>query len=237
MVKHIVVQLIKFLFIVLPLELLGLIVVAVALIPTLRDRRILQDDLQEQRLSSIFRWFDVGDTIDQKYGLNGDLPYQLRFLDGDIVNPSAFKVWRMRYNWLALRNPLNWFQYNVLGIASNSIKKIESYTNEADGTYFKYIAAGEASDTLQEYLLEVPEVGNWWNAGKRQIIATLKDGTEVREYYVVVLYPKWIKRNGYRLCMRVRVGHKLGHNPLDQPRDRIQWTLTIGLANSYLGKV
>ena len=28
-------------------------------------------------------------------------------------------VFKMRYNWLAIRNPLNWFKYNVLGIKAD----------------------------------------------------------------------------------------------------------------------
>lgn len=107
-IKHLVVYLV----IILPLELIGLIVLLLVLPFLSKDR---------EDLPRLVRWFDnhelytkqdIQDGID---GLAGDIPFRKK---NNIYPYGPYNYLRNlwhRYNWLALRNPLNYFQYKVLG--------------------------------------------------------------------------------------------------------------------------
>jgi len=81
----------KLLVICLPLELIGLILVPIALlIPT-----------YSYRLPTYLRWFDSADWYTGR--------------DTEIIETISVEGFWTRYYWLAIRNPLNYFGYKVLG--------------------------------------------------------------------------------------------------------------------------
>lgn len=187
----------------LPVQLIGIPVVALELLLHLKDKRV--ENCVDQRL--ICKWFDNGDDLDREYGLNGDKGYQL-----SRGNPTdTWGIYRMRFNWLALRNPINYFQYNVLGSRVEDLGNIESYHNYIDGV-------GESGDL---------EVGDWQYAGVRKI--ELDSGEW--EHYTVYRYPFKPEK-----CFRARIGHKLGHNPIKHKRSGVQWVCAIQPWKDYRGK-
>ena len=99
------IHLMKWLFIKIPMQLLGMIVLAPLLLFIPRDK---------EYLPKYFKWFDNADYYrkpkgSQIDGLSGDPGYRNQFKD-----PTG---WWARYCWLALRNPINYFQYYKLGVA------------------------------------------------------------------------------------------------------------------------
>ena len=228
-IKHIL----TLLLIIVPLQLLGLIIVALALTLKLKDKRIASSKLESQRLPKLFSWYDVGDPLDRKYGLNGDLGYQSHELvksgalregmlqnaivllydpefDGKTV--PTWKIFWLRYKWLALRNPLNGFKYNKLGVKKDDIKRILLAENWVNGK-----------------ITNIEEVGDWSNPGFRYTEVELKDGTVKKEYY-------WVKKLSSKKCIRIRIGHKFGHlGSGDVTRETISWVCAIQPYKSYKG--
>lgn len=98
-------NLLVYLLITLPLELIGIPLLAVT---------ILFLPKEETHLPYLLRWYDTWDEDD---GINGSKSYQSE-------NGISYLS---RFNWTALRNPLNTFQYSVLGI-----KAVEHTTNPVD---------------------------------------------------------------------------------------------------------
>src|SRR5690349_2988503 len=98
-------RVLQWVIILLPLMLLGFIVLAVVLPFIPKDTEVLPKWL---------RWFDNYSGYRNEYpigdGLSGDPDYRIRRrLDG-----HKNLYWE-RLNWLALRNPVNYFNYKVLG--------------------------------------------------------------------------------------------------------------------------
>lgn len=222
-------RILQLLLIKLPLQLIGIPVAAIILLFKLRDKRVGSNALYDQRLPKMFRWFDVGDVRDKGYGINGDLGYQTKQLLGSeevlmscqlqdaisINPPSIWKIYWMRLNWLALRNPINYFQYNVLGIRSVNL-----------GRLIKVIDRSDNFNLERDDYSKSPEIGDWPGhvAGFRY-----REFENAKEYYWIYRYPFLKSR-----CFRARIGHKLGHTyPY---RAVIQWVCTIQPFKSYRGK-
>lgn len=205
-----------------PAQLAGLVAVALGLLTRKNDTRYASNKLTDQRLPKCMKYWDIGDKIDLKYGLNGDFGYQSKFLlDSDqslgstalqtATNPSKSDLFKMRYNWLALRNPANYFQHNILGVQSSDIDFMIELIEKPD--------------------IDGQEVGDYSSSGYRYSEVCLKNKRKIREYYLVYKYP--FKKDR---CLRIRIGHKLGSTPLQQPRDTIQWCFVIQPWKKYLGK-
>ena len=203
----------------LPVQLIGIPIVALELLFHLKDKRL--NNCLDQRL--FFKWFDNGDDRDRKYGLNGDLGYQASTHNLSIdsykkllksgARLTKWHLYKMRFIWLALRNPINYFQYRVLGVKSSRINK---------AIYYDDIPTQEN------------EIGDWHKPGIRQREVTDTSGHIFAwEYYIVYQYP--FKKDK---CFRARIGHKLGHRPKDEAvgRDYIQWVCSIQPWKSYKGK-
>lgn len=100
--KHLFKHFLVLLFIKLPVQLAGIPILAIALIFVPRD---------EEKLPDALRWWDnherytPGNKSDD--GLSG--PDYIRSKWSDSTG------WLARFNWLAIRNPANYFQYKVLG--------------------------------------------------------------------------------------------------------------------------
>jgi len=252
LLRHLVV----FLLIKIPVALMGIPIVAVALLFYIKDKRIAHDGLMKQRLPFFLKWWDNGDYIDRKYGLNGDVAHQSRHLIGppeendyppnvrllyQVINalydpemegktPPWYKIYWMRLNWLALRNPSNYFQHNVLGEYIKDLNYVKRFYNRTEGTAVNFVDIYD--DT---FLREVKEIGDWYRPGFRYIEASVKKDKIIREYYLMYAYPKWFKLFGKRRGLRIRIGYKLGHFPLRHSRPTIQWTFNFSPLSSYTG--
>jgi len=211
-----------FLLVKLPVQFMGIPIVAVELLRFLDDSRTA--NCEDQRL--FFKWFDNGDALDRKYGLNGDGGYQEIFrgetlglkhpaashLVGGTI-PSKWKLYKMRLNWLAWRNPANYFQRHVLGVKVSDLR----------GTMYHF------EDSVQGYP-PVP-VGDWTSEGTRETLMELNSGEIIWEYYTIKKYSFW---EGH--CFRARLGYKLGETPMVHTgRDTVQWCFSVNPFASYTG--
>ena len=194
------------LFIDLPLIIVGFGVVAVALLFRLNDTRVgTPEFLLDQRLPKWARWFDNGDPLDMVYGLNGDKGYRL-----NKPCKTKWEIYRLRYTWLALRNPTNHFAYYILGHTCSSLNHM---------IVLEHISQPEGV-----------EIGDWSHEGYRYSkVMDLDASGDIREYYFI---HKWSPTR----CLRIRIGFKLGQNPLDFPRKTIQRCFVIQPYKKYLGE-
>lgn len=258
--QYIIRQVFILLLIKLPVQLIGIPLVAIALLFKIKDTRICSAHLRAQRLPKFLSWYDVGDPIDKKYGLNGDFGYQAKqLLNSDyalkeslLFNAVAitydredegkwvpwYKIYWMRFNWLALRNPANGFQYNVLGLKRDDIQSPIELKNVVGD---EVVHAKGLGVSLLKFD-EITEVGNWTNAGYRYTnLRTSKKSFlgdyTAREIYLVKLYPKWFTIKGQRMCFRARIGFKLDHNPLELQRSIVQWVCSVNPLKSYIGSI
>jgi hypothetical protein len=197
-------HLLTLLLVKLPLQLIAIPIVAIELLFHLKDKRTI--NCPDQRL--LLEWFDVGDELDRKYGLNGDLGYQQ-----SRKNPTTtFGIYKMRLTWLAFRNPINYFQHNILG---------EHVSNLGDIT----LKSNYINDLKEEN--ELLEVSDWHYAGARKVLLS----TGHWEYYIVYKYP--FKQDK---CLRIRLGYKLGHRPLQHLRLTVQWVFVFQPWKDYIGR-
>ena len=120
-IKHIIV----WILVELPLTLIGIPVLAIALLFIPREAT---------ELPRYLKWFDSWDV-----GLQGNGRYYDELKDKT--------GWWGRFNWLALRNPINYFNYKVMGCKPDSgymwyIKTgdLSSYTEVSSGNkiYYEY---------------------------------------------------------------------------------------------------
>jgi len=204
-IYRIIKQLLTLLIINIPLQLLGIPIVAIELLFHLHDKRL--NNCLDQRL--LLKWFDNGDEKDLIYGLNGDLGYQ--HTNNITVKSTKWEIYKARFIWLAIRNPLNYYKYRVIGVRTSKLGRI---------TYQKNYIQGIGNNPLLE-------VSDWHYAGVR-IIDLDKGGWEV---YIVYKYPFKQDR-----CLRIRMGYKLGHNRRDTTRLYTQWVCAIQPWKSYIGK-
>lgn len=137
----------------LPLQIIGLPILAVTLLFVPKHK---------ETLPRFLRWFDNHELHlrpNGDDGLSGPPKERARYKD-----PTA---WWPRFRWLALRNPVNYFQYSVLGF------------------------------TVQmpcEATTESPNVGThrWNDRGVKRNWLRNRDGKEYWEYYAVIpLYKNW----------------------------------------------
>lgn len=142
---YVVKETVKMLFIFLPVTILGIFLVPIGLLLLKK-----KPNPNTERLPKWLNWFNnynrlgypIG-TINNIYtatwdippkqfndGISGDLGYQSKW-----KNPHGFIA---RYNWLALRNPCNEFQYTVLGINFRDYEHMGGWL-KIDGANSKYI--------------------------------------------------------------------------------------------------
>ena len=234
-------HLITFLFVKLPLNMLGFAVVGLVLVFYIRDKRVMRDDLLSQRFPKLLSWWDNGDERDMKYGLNGDPGYQYRFLLADGSDVTAWAIYKMRYNWLAWRNPLGGFQHNVLGVEDGN-RFVTGFYNATYSTTRKYpgwkrVYKSLGPDSIWTYDT-MEEVGDWYYPGFSYRAITINH-QELREYYVVYIWPKWMQPKTGTQCLRIRFGYKIGHNPLqvDADRTNVQWVAVFQPWKKFLGNL
>lgn len=212
--KHIL-RILKYLligfFIKLPMKVSAYFVVPIVCLFYWNDKRILRNDLIDQRLPSFLAWYDNGDELDRVYGLNGDMWQQrLYFLNNGITN---FTIYKNRVRWL-LRNAVNYFQYNVLGFKLDSI----FYTDSE-------ITIDGGSDP---YNSEEPSDYRIGGTLYREVHRA--DGETAYEYYLVKPYYKLFPNR----CLRIRLGYKLDDHTLKN-RKVAQFAFAIHPWHGYTG--
>jgi hypothetical protein len=98
-IKHLLIYLV----VLTPLEIIGLIILFPVLLFVSKD---------SYSLPKYLAWFD-NDTLD---GINGSYSFRKDMKTRAEDDPSFLRLAYARYVWIALRNPLNSFQYQKLGI-------------------------------------------------------------------------------------------------------------------------
>lgn len=172
-------QALVLILILLPLELLGLIILPVILPFIPKDQEYLPCWLRWYDNHERYTYQDTQDGID---GLAGDKYYRVKHkIYPYTVNYSFWHLLWHRYLWLALRNPLNYFQYKYCG------KLGPSYVT---------VLKGE------------PNVGDL--PGQKQGTRYMELANGAWELYCVKrlygkLWPKWFHNRG----LRVRIGWKI----------------------------
>lgn len=159
------------------------------------------------KLPSFLRWFDNADGD----GLDGDGAHQVR-LEETMFGTTFLK----RYWWLAVRNPINYFQHHILGV--KGLKMLDT------------------QKTLKP--LDAPAVPSWIQVGDYSCGGVVKSAMIVRnkiighfvadEYYIVQPY----KLFGKKLCLRIRIGHKLTGNYKSNMKP---WTFNFHPFKTYRG--
>lgn len=108
LIKHTLI----FLFVTIPLQLVGIVVLPIVLLFIPKDR---------ETLPAFVRWFD-----------NAEIPLGIGSKDDGLAGPAYYRdeaiatykkfvrsdylaLYICRYVWLAFRNPINYFQYKVIG--------------------------------------------------------------------------------------------------------------------------
>lgn len=181
-IKHIL----SWLLIIFPLTLLGMVVLAIVLPFIPRDR---------ETLPRCIRWWDNHEAHLKEMaddGLSGPPDYRAALLAKG-TDPEGFLA---RYNWLALRNGLNYFQYKVMGFQVQDDFKVISIKGNPEVGDHKGKAAGVYEVTIQ-------------NGGKTYW-----------ELYWIYEYP------GTDYIMRFRMGWKIGNPYERKPGEWRQWCLS-----------
>ena len=164
----------------LPLMLVGIIV----LIP------LVALGYEIGKLPVLFRWFDSADPF---VGRNTEVI--------ESVNTQGRKA---IYNWLALRNPINYFNYKYLGFVWNN-PEVKTYTSYA-----------ESFDITKPF----PDIGDsTGDAPGFKYIEVKQDGKTYYEYY-------YIKKYNEKQCLRFRMGWKIG-NPYQNNNGEIQQDVLV----------
>lgn len=181
-----VLRFIKALFILfaitLPLEILGLVLVPLGL--------IFQ---RHYRLPTILKWFDNADVW---LGRNSET-YEL------VVNTGSFLE---KYHWLALRNPINYFGYAVLGVKQDTLRSRVQIEGD--------IRVGDGAENVPGFLY--------------QEFYDFDNNKDIYEYYYI---HKWSATK----CFRFRMGHKIGRTVLGDV-SAIQYVFVIQPYKDYHGQ-
>ena len=195
--KHIL----MLLLVVLPIQLLGMVILLLVLpfVPT--DREILP---------KMFRWFDnaeiplgIGSKDD---GLAGPAYYRGPYLFSLRKLPYPIALFIVRYTWLALRNPINYFQHKVVGVHithlfTANLSKYDEGVGNKEGDH-------EGTSYLEINM----------------------DNKTIWELYIVKKY-KWLPNK----CFRLRIGWALDKPSECTIGSYKRWVFTITPFMSYEG--
>jgi hypothetical protein len=181
----------------LPLQIIGIVALAIV-VPFMNNSTV--------RLPYLLRWFDLADNYPEYNRTN--ITYVNKIL------PQG--KWA-RYNYLALRNPTNYFAYKYLSIKRPALSTVFNYSYHQE------------PDKAWKNKYERKEIGDTTAAGK--MYAELREGNGdedgkvlAYEYYVV-----WKYREDK--CVRIRIGYKLG----GLPGQYVQEVFVISPFHSYTG--
>jgi hypothetical protein len=184
MLRNVFKHFLTLLFIKLPIQLVGIPILAVVLLFVPHEK---------EYLPSAFRWWDNheryfdGNKSDD--GLSGP-----DYIRNKWVDPTG---WLARFNWLALRNPANYFQHSVLGRTANAFcERVKVKGDLKVGTHK-------------------------WNTRGYYYQEVLNGREKLWELYVVYpLYKEW----HFRFRAGWKIG---GHFSKRDPGDSLQWVFAI----------
>ncbi len=181
----------------LPLMVISFIVLAVVLpfIPA-----------SSETLPRCFRWFDNYSGVKSAYpvgdGLSGDPVYRLyRAVEG-----HSSLYWE-RLNWLGLRNPVNYFNYKVLGYTPATTAVV----NKIKGKSFK---------NVKYQYLEVFD-------GVSFVVSPWGDLVEMENLYYEYYYIRTYNFFGFKRNFYFRMGWKLNNTSDIEPGTTYEWVFTI----------
>lgn len=183
--KHIATKL----FIVLPMQLISAILL-IGILPFIGEK--------DETLPAWCRWFDNGEIPlgrgSRDDGLAGPAYYRqprLERLD-KIFRSRRISLYILRYTWLALRNPVDYFRSRVVGFKTPSGGLVDYDVTHLDN-----------------------EVGHhaWNHEGVSYLEVSFK-GKTYFEYYRIYVYKGFVAKvlkffTGKRHCARIRMGHRM----------------------------
>tara|TARA_R110002126_G_scaffold13516_1_gene58506 strand:+ start:268 stop:879 length:612 start_codon:yes stop_codon:yes gene_type:complete len=193
-IKHILV----FFFVKFPLQIIGIPILAVLLLFIPEDREYLPKK---------FRWWDNHERYTEG-NIGDDSLSGSSHIRNEWSNPTG---WLARFYWLALRNPVNYFQYNILGRVKKSpytldVQRVRGFSFPSNKTNpKKWLQVG-----THEY-----NTRGWYY----QEVTNGDD--KLWEFYVIYpLFKKW--------HFRFRAGWKLGGFYSNKKQgDAIQWVFSM----------
>jgi hypothetical protein len=167
----------------------------------------------KETLPEAFRWFDNAEIPlklgAQDDGLAGPKYYRVPYLNSlPSFIPYSVRLFIVRYTWLALRNPINYFQHKTLGF---------------------HIEDSPISATITEEYN--PKVGNKTGdvSGSSYLEVTYR-GKIYWELYIVRQY-KFLKDK----CFRARIGYAIDKPSECTPGSYKRWVFTVTPFMKYEG--
>lgn len=197
----------KFLFISIPLQLIGSIALLVYL-PIHRKNNPIRQGLPanvQMQLPKILRWFDNADIYPE---IGRD------YYTYTTIYMGSF--WQ-HYTWLAWRNPINYFNYKYLGFRiPKSYKVIQRVQNPPSVNEI-----GDAHDCIPGYYYVEIET----------------DSGTYYEYYYIFAYTSilGIYKLAAPKCFRFRMGWKLGQDKIFIQDEWVQDVFVISPVRSFRG--
>lgn len=202
-------------FISIPLEVTGLLV----LFPV-----VIFSDIGS--LPYIFRWFDgadhyVGRNTEVVDKINSGINTDYSFFQDPSNNLSKIKIIINKYMWLAWRNPCNYFGYKYLGAQINVPIVMERvFIQTVSEEYKSFLTTGyEIGNTT----FDIP--GNFYQE-------FTSNNKTYYEYYYIKKYTIFNKS----VCVRFRMGWKIGQNTLAQSNKWCQGVCAVQPWMGYWGK-
>jgi hypothetical protein len=198
-----------FLFISLPLQVVGIVV----LLPYLpfHYNYVKKNQPKSWKLPYLLRWFDSADLY-AEFGRN-PVTYLTK------VVPVG---WYTMYTWLTFRNPINYFSYAYLAVCpKDSIKTLN-------------ITIVAQSPLQGPYGQKIPNIGDSGNdvAGYQYVEYEI-DGGVYYEYYYVHAFTSSLLAGK---CLRFRMGWKLGLPHEVRINNYVQDVLNLQPLATYSGK-
>lgn len=205
LIKHFLV----WIFIVWPLHIIGIPLLAVVLLFIPKN---------QEYLPRMLRWFDNHERYFNDHsnidGLAG--PDYYRAKRNLIATSGFFKLWYERWIWLAWRNPINYFFYAVLG------------AKHEDMAGYQRLVLSEPE------LVEIgtqPEDYAGTETVQFVIFDTDKDTIKYSPYF---MWRKVIPYKNNTRCIDLRIGWKFNS---EMDKDVYQWALVISPFEDFKGKI
>ncbi len=198
-----------YLFICLPLQLVGIPLVALA---------VLVQPWDAYRLPKFLKWFDLADNYPEEFARSNETYV------AQILPAGKFA----RFNYIALRNPTNYFCYKYLSVKFLRISAF-GCSRSLQPDYL------DAMDPELAKVLLLQDIGDNGVSGLSEIEIdgiTIDDTAKhVWEYYRIYRYTIF----GITKCVRIRIGWKLSEFSDENQGKWLQWVFVISPFHSFTG--
>lgn len=181
-----------------PLELIGIIILAPFLF--FYPKHL-------ERLPKFLNWFNNYDSP-----IYGDQWY----VDQNSLNGGDPYSWLNRFNWIALRNPINNFAYNYLGYVWKGTETIKELQTQANVILPKSLETLPPGILMKDWtvITFIDDIGG-------QFYIEFENG--YWQYYKVRSY----KIFNNKLCLRISIGWKFKKYWNMQPGELVQFVFTV----------